>query len=66
MILGIFTGMGLAAVGCVFQGLLRNPLADPYTLGISGGAAFGATLATVTGLAAVSVLSLPLCAFSAR
>jgi len=55
--------MGLAAVGCVFQGLLRNPLADPYTLGISGGAAFGATLATITGIAAVSVLSLPLCAF---
>jgi iron complex transport system permease protein len=63
VILGIFTGMGLAAVGCVFQGLLRNPLADPYTLGISGGAAFGATLATITGIAAVSVLSLPLCAF---
>ncbi len=38
VVLGVFTGMGLAAVGCVFQGLLRNPLADPYTLGISGGA----------------------------
>jgi len=63
VLLGVFAGMGLAAVGCVFQGLLRNPLADPYTLGISGGAAFGSTLATVTGIAAISVFSLPVSAF---
>jgi len=63
VMLGIFVGMGLASAGCVFQGLLRNPLADPYTLGISGGAAFGATLATVTGLAAVTIFSLPFSAF---
>jgi iron complex transport system permease protein len=40
-------GGGLAVSGCVFQSLLRNPLADPYTLGISSGAAFGASLGFV-------------------
>jgi iron complex transport system permease protein len=63
VVLAVFVGMGLAGSGCVFQGLLRNPLADPYTLGVSGGAAFGATIAIVTGLAAASVFSLPLFAF---
>lgn len=38
-------GAGLASAGVVFQGLLRNPMADPYLLGTSGGAAFAATLA---------------------
>jgi iron complex transport system permease protein len=35
-------GAGLAGAGVLFQGLLRNPLADPYALGVSGGAALGA------------------------
>lgn len=43
-------GAGLSVVGTFFQGLLRNPLADPYILGVSSGAAFGATLAIVFGL----------------
>ena len=34
-------GAALAVAGAVFQGVLRNPLADPFTLGVSGGAAFG-------------------------
>lgn len=38
-------GAGLASAGVVFQGLLRNPMADPYLLGTSGGAAFAATIA---------------------
>ncbi len=42
-------GGGLAAVGVAFQALLRNPLAEPYVLGVSGGAALGATLAIVLG-----------------
>jgi iron complex transport system permease protein len=46
-------GAALAASGCVLQALLRNPLADPFVLGVSGGAALGATLALVLG---VSVL----------
>ena len=37
-------GMGLAAVGALFQALLRNPLAEPYIIGVSPGAALGATL----------------------
>ncbi|MHC6204588.1 FecCD family ABC transporter permease [Breznakiellaceae bacterium SP9] len=45
IISGILAGTGLAVCGCLFQGILQNPLADPYTLGISTGAAFGASLA---------------------
>jgi len=41
----IIVGAGLSVAGCVYQGILLNPLADPYTLGISAGAAFGASLA---------------------
>ena len=43
-------GASLSAAGVVFQGLLRNPLADPYILGISGGAAVGAIIAIITGI----------------
>ena len=45
-------GAGLALSGAAFQGLLRNPLADPFTLGVSSGAAFGASLAISLGLGA--------------
>lgn len=44
ILLGLIVGGGLAACGCVFQGILRNPLAEPYTLGISGGAIFGTAI----------------------
>lgn len=50
-------GMALAASGTVFQGLFRNPMADPYIIGVSGGAALGATAAIVFGLT-FSVLGL--------
>ncbi len=43
-------GAALACAGGVFQGLLRNPLADPFTLGVSTGAAFGATVALIAGM----------------
>lgn len=42
-------GASLAASGAVFQGLFRNPLADPYVIGSSGGAAFGAVCAIALG-----------------
>src|SRR5512138_3126436 len=42
---GVVVGAALAAAGVVFQGLLRNPLATPFTLGVSAGAALGAMLA---------------------
>lgn len=47
--LAVLTGMSLAGAGTVMQGILMNPLVDPYTLGLSGGAAFGAALAIVLG-----------------
>jgi len=50
IVLGFLVGAGLASCGVVFQGMLRNPLAEPYTLGVSGGAALGATLGIVLGL----------------
>ena len=43
-------GAGLASAGCAFQATLRNPLAEPYTLGVSAGAALAAVLAIRFGL----------------
>ncbi len=60
IILGMVVGAGLAACGTTFQGMLRNPLADPFTLGVSGGAALGATLGIALGSAG---FALPLFAF---
>ena len=47
----------LALAGVLLQALFRNPLADPYVLGVSGGAAVGALLAMITGAAAFGVQS---------
>lgn len=49
VVLAVLVGGGLAVSGAVFQALLRNPLADPYILGVSGGAAVGAVAALVLG-----------------
>lgn len=49
-------GAALAAAGCVLQSLTRNALADPYVLGVSGGAALGATVALAFGLGGVSAV----------
>jgi iron complex transport system permease protein len=54
--LAALAGGSLAVVGVAFQALLRNPLADPYVLGVSGGAAAGATLAMVAGTSAFTVI----------
>ncbi len=59
----LLVGAGLGLAGVVFQGILLNPLADPYTLGISSGAAFGASLALLLGLAG-TVVPVPLFAFA--
>ena len=61
-LLALVTGGSLAVAGVVFQVLLRNVLAEPYILGVSGGASVGALLAIVTG-AAVSAFVLPASAF---
>ncbi|MBI3975579.1 MAG: iron chelate uptake ABC transporter family permease subunit [Armatimonadetes bacterium] len=47
--LAALVGLGLAGAGVVFQGIFRNPLADPYLIGVSAGAALGATVAIVRG-----------------
>ena len=56
-------GSGLAMSGAVFQGILLNPLADPYTLGVSAGAAFGASIAILLNLGFLGTYSIPLFAF---
>src|SRR6202163_4703581 len=68
ILLGIFVGASLAVAGTGFQALLRNPLADPYVLGVSNGAALGAILALLVSphlalLPAVADLLTPLGAF---
>lgn len=64
VIAGFIVGAGLAGSGVVLQALLRNPLAEPYVLGVSSGAGLGAALAILTGLgAALGAVALPLFAF---
>ena len=65
VIAGALVGAALASAGVLFQGLLRNPMADPYIIGTSAGAAFGATIAMVLPIA-VAFLSfglVPIAAF---
>lgn len=64
VLLAALVGIGLATVGATFQGLLKNPMADPYIIGVSSGAALGATIAIVTGLSAVGYLAVPWMAFA--
>ena len=56
VLLGAIAGAGLATVGLAFQTVLRNPLAEPYVLGVSGGAALGATCALLFGLSGATLL----------
>lgn len=66
ILMAALVGASLATSGVIYQGILLNPLADPYTLGISSGAAFGASLAllvNLTGLGILGALSTPFCAF---
>ncbi len=56
-------GAGLSVSGVIFQALLRNPLADPYILGVSSGSAVGAIIAILIGLSAFS-FGLPLASFA--
>jgi iron complex transport system permease protein len=55
-------GAGLSVSGAIFQALLKNPLADPYILGVSSGAAVGAIVAILMGLSTLS-FGLPLASF---
>ncbi len=62
VLLGFLVGGSLAVSGAVLQALIRNPLADPYLLGISGGAAIAAVLVIALGITGAWVL--PLAAFA--
>lgn len=61
VLLGVLVGSALAVAGAAMQGLFKNPMADPYVIGISSGAAFGATIAVVLGVS--GIFSVPLLAF---
>jgi len=52
IVLAVFVGMALSAAGVMYQGLFRNPMADPYIIGVSSGASVAAAIAIVTGLSA--------------
>jgi len=65
LVMGLLVGSALSVSGVVFQAILRNPLAEPYVLGVSGGAGLGATLAILFGAVAFIPLSLPVAAFVA-
>lgn len=64
-LLAAFSGVGLAVAGAAFQALTRNPLADPFLLGVSSGAAFGVVVAQTLGLSRVfpGYVGFPLFAF---
>ena len=64
IILSVLVGIGLSITGVSFQGMLRNPMADPFVIGISSGAALGATIGIILklqmnifGISSVSLLA---------
>ncbi len=59
-LLGLLTGFSLGLAGAAMQGLLRNPLAEPGIMGVSGAAALGAVVVFYSGLAGAFALALPL------
>ncbi len=64
LILAVVVGMGLAVCGVVMQAIVKNPLADPYILGVSSGASLGATVAIMLGVGAfLGSASIGICAF---
>ncbi|MBU3030686.1 FecCD family ABC transporter permease [Paracoccus marinaquae] len=63
-ILGLAVGAGLGLTGAAMQGYLRNPLAEPGLIGVSGMAALGAVIAIQTGLSLQAILALPAAALA--
>lgn len=64
VLLGAVTGAGLAVVGTAMQALVRNPLAEPYLLGVSSGASLGAVVVIVSGVGLFGTVSLSVSAFA--
>lgn len=65
IILSFLVGSGLAIAGVIFQGIIRNPMVDPYVVGISAGAGTGVTIAIVfnLGFSFLGISTIPLMAF---
>jgi iron complex transport system permease protein len=64
ILIGVIVGGGLAIAGVVFQALLRNPLSDPYILGVSSGGSLGAVIAIILGIGSIKGFpTLPIFAF---
>ncbi len=63
VLVALLMGMALGASGAVLQGILRNPLADPYILGISSGASLTAALGIIGGVTLLGSFTIPLMAF---
>ncbi len=63
IVLAIAVGGALSLSGAILQGIYRNPLVEPYTLGISGGAALGVAIVLVAGIGLQSYFTLPLSGF---
>ncbi len=61
---GFLVGAALAGAGVILQAVLRNPLAEPYVLGVSGGSGLGAAIAILVGAGALGELALPVFAFA--
>jgi iron complex transport system permease protein len=64
VVISVLMGMALGASGAVLQGILRNPLADPYILGISSGAALTAAAGIITGVTFFGIVTIPVLAFA--
>jgi iron complex transport system permease protein len=64
LLLAFSIGGALGITGAILQGVYRNPLVEPYTLGISGGAALGVALVIVLGLQASAPYILPAAGFA--
>jgi iron complex transport system permease protein len=65
VVMAALAGAGLALAGATYQGIFRNPMADPYVIGVSSGGALGAVLAMVAGVGrGLGAYAVPACAFA--
>jgi iron complex transport system permease protein len=64
LVLAIAVGGALSLSGAILQGIYRNPLVEPYTLGISGGAALGIALVMILGLQSLGFFVMPVFGFA--
>ncbi len=64
VVVAALMGIALGASGAVLQGILRNPLADPYILGISSGSTLAAALSIISGVSLFGTFTIPVTAFA--